>query len=90
MVKTYKFGTIVVEGLKSVLKHTAWGFLFAVILALLDTLSHHNWGDLQPFAIPVFTFVIALVKKTAETYSVTPANTDVKVTEETGSVTPEE
>ncbi len=88
--KTLKFGQIEVNGLKSVLIHTAWGFLFAVILAILDTLSHHNWGDLQPFAVPVIVFLTAFVKKTAETYSVTAEDSTVKVTEDTGSVTPEE
>lgn len=88
--KTFGFGKIDFTGFKSVLMHTFWGAMVAIVLALIDTLSHHNWGDLQPFAIPLFTFLTALVKKTAETYSVTQPDTTVKVTDDTGAVTPTE
>lgn len=88
--KTFGFGTINWTGFKSVLLHTFWAFVVAVLLALADTLSHRNWGSLQPYAIPLFTFVIAFIKKTAETYSVTPIDATVKVSDKTGSVTADE
>lgn len=73
--KTYTFGKIDWTGFKSVLDHTIVGAAFALALALVDTLSHHNWGDMQPIVIPLFVFITAFIKKLAETYSVT--STDV-------------
>lgn len=84
--KTLGFGKIDFTGFKSVLWHTFWAFVVAVLLSLIDTLSHHNWGDLQPFAVPVFTFIIAFIKKTAETYSVTIPDSAVVVSDATGAV----
>jgi hypothetical protein len=68
---TFGFGQIDWTGFKSVLMHTLTGAGIAIVLALIDTLSHHNWGNLEPMAIPFFVFITAFVKKSAETYTVT-------------------
>lgn len=86
--KTFGFGSIDWTGFKSVLLHTFWAAVVAIVLALIDTLSHHNWGQLQPYLVPIFTFLVALVKKTAETYSVVPPDTTATVDESTGAVAP--
>lgn len=87
-IKTFGFGSIDGTGFKSVLQHLGWSLLITALYVLLNYFQGHDFGVYQIIAVPLGTFLAAYLKKLAETYSVTVPDTTVKVTDDTGAVTP--
>lgn len=89
-IKTYGLGSIDWTGFKSVLQHLGWSLLLTALFVIVSYFQGHDFGVYQIISVPLGTFFAAYIKKLAETYSVTLPDTTVKVTDNTGAVTPTE
>jgi len=70
MIKTLGFGKINWDGVKSVLKHSAWIAGLTVAFYLLGILKDFNFGAYAPIAMWVIGTLASFLKKLCETYQV--------------------